>query len=202
MIRYQERFERRATVDSYEEEEYAPGSYASFIWELQQPVLRSMLARQRETCGRVRLLNFACGTGRILSFAESQVDQSDGVDRSAAMLERAARKCRTSRLLLGDIVTDPGLANERYDVITAFRFLLNAEDASGGRCCARSASASTRNPASWSPTFMAIRGRSGTLRWRLADGAYGRGMWPGPRRCWPSLGARLSRRCSPAPDSA
>jgi SAM-dependent methyltransferase len=125
---YQKRFRPEAEVKNYDLQEYAPDSYSSFIWELEKPWLSSILQCQKSKLGSVSLLDFACGTGRILSFAEQFVDSSDGVEVSAAMLERAADVCQTSRLLFGNIIEDAALAHRRYDVITAFRFLLNAED--------------------------------------------------------------------------
>jgi SAM-dependent methyltransferase len=125
---YQERFERTADVESYALKEYGPDSYSSFIWDLEKPLLQSILARQRSQCGRIRQLDFACGTGRILSFTENLVDESEGVDISSAMISRAKQCCRKSKVSVGDIVRDHSLACHRYDVITAFRFFLNAED--------------------------------------------------------------------------
>lgn len=127
MTPYLERFQDAADVAAYDEAEYRSDSYSSFIWELQKPVLREIIERQRVLSGEIRLLDFACGTGRIISFVENLVAASDGVDLSPAMLSRAAERCRKSDLFAGDIVEDSSLANHRYDVITAFRFLLNVE---------------------------------------------------------------------------
>ena len=124
---YRERFSAAAEAESYDAEQYAHSSHSSFLWELQQPVVRALLERQRALRGELRLLDFACGTGRILSFVENFAGESDGVDISPAMLERAAQRCARSRLLAGDIVEDQSLAPGPYDVITTFRFLLNAE---------------------------------------------------------------------------
>lgn len=124
--RYEERFQTDADVERYESAEYGRESYPSFIWELQKPILRRLIARQERT-PQIRLLDFACGTGRILSFVEKLVDQADGVDISPSMLQRATGRCTKSRLYAGDIVADRDLANHRYDIVTAFRFLLNAD---------------------------------------------------------------------------
>lgn len=124
---YRERFSAAAEAESYDAEQYGRSSHSTFLWELQQPVLRALLERQRAIRGELRLLDFACGTGRILSFVENLASESEGVDISPAMLARAAPRCRRSRLLAGDIVEDQSLASGPYDVITTFRFLLNAE---------------------------------------------------------------------------
>lgn len=128
MPQYLERFQQPSDVVAYDESEYGRGSYSSFIWKLQQPVLRSIIEEQRARIGKIRLLDFACGTGRILSFVEDLVEQSDGVDLSLPMIERAAARCQKSRLIVGDIVADSSIARGRYEIITTFRFLLNAEN--------------------------------------------------------------------------
>jgi SAM-dependent methyltransferase len=125
---YLERFQSAADVAAYDEAEYGSDSYSSFIWELQKPVLRDIIEHRRTATGEIRLLDFACGTGRILSFVEDLVEDSEGVDLSSSMIERAAGRCRKSRLIVGDIAADSSIARRRYEVITAFRFLLNAED--------------------------------------------------------------------------
>jgi predicted RNA binding protein YcfA (HicA-like mRNA interferase family) len=43
------------------------------------------------------------------------------------MIELARTKCVASRLFVGDILAQPELIQKKYDVITAFRFLLNVE---------------------------------------------------------------------------
>jgi SAM-dependent methyltransferase len=128
MVRYEERFRHAAAVQAYDEEEYAEGSYATFIWTLQQPVLDRVVRRLRERSPTVKALDFACGTGRIVTFLKPRVDELVGVDTSAAMLTRAASRVQQVELIAGDITADPAVANDRYDLVTAFRFLLNAED--------------------------------------------------------------------------
>ena len=44
------------------------------------------------------------------------------------MVAVARARCRKAQLQVGDILTQPELLQKRYDVITAFRFLLNVED--------------------------------------------------------------------------
>ena len=67
----------------------------------------------------------ACGTGRIISFSENYFDESVGVDISQEMLEKATLNCKKSSFYNYDIeeIKDIG----RFDVITMFRFFLNAE---------------------------------------------------------------------------
>jgi SAM-dependent methyltransferase len=113
---------------SYDSKEYGAGSYSSRIWELQLPQLKEIL-RQHQTEARhpLRLLDFACGTGRVLSTLEPEVAVADGVDISAEMLAVARKRCTKARLQVGDILSQQNLLQGQYDVITAFRFLLNVE---------------------------------------------------------------------------
>lgn len=127
-INYADRFQQEGSVESYETGEYNPRSYSTFIWNLQQPVLARLVQDLRQN-GKapVRLLDFACGTGRIISSIETLVDDAEGIDISEKMVEVARRKCRTARLGVGDIIQHPALLHGPYDLITCFRFVLNVE---------------------------------------------------------------------------
>lgn len=129
-ISYAERFQKKDDVASYEADEYGAGSYSSCIWQMQRPVLERLVnefqaARQTP----VRLLDFACGTGRVLSVLETLVPVAEGVDISDNMVAVARTKCTRARLLVGDVLAQPGLLSGRYDLISSFRFLLNVEPA-------------------------------------------------------------------------
>jgi SAM-dependent methyltransferase len=126
---YANRFQDLEAVTVYDREEYGVGSYSSHIWDIQRPVVRQILRDYRETRpGPVRLLDFACGTGRVLTELEPLVASATGVDISANMAAVARAKCRLARVCVGDILTEPDLlGGEKFDVISCFRFLLNAE---------------------------------------------------------------------------
>jgi predicted TPR repeat methyltransferase len=121
---YSERFQDAASIADYESREYAADSYSSRIWELQKPVVEKIVA---DAChGKTaRMLDFACGTGRVISTLESFATAADGIDISAGMVELAKAKCRRANFQVGNILTQPALLGEPYDVITTFRFLLN-----------------------------------------------------------------------------
>jgi len=98
------------------------------IWRREQEVLRQILAEFYQ--GRkIELLDFACGTGRITTFLEPLVESATGVDVSEAMIAQARPKLKRTRLLIGNIVEgdDYLLEQESFNLITAFRFFLNAE---------------------------------------------------------------------------
>ena len=125
---YSDRFQKHEAVAAYEAGEYGAGSYASLIWDLQRPVLGKIVTDFRRTQpGPVRLLDFACGTGRVIASLEPLVDVAEGIDISENMVEVARVKCRRARLQVGDVVANPDRLQKPYDVITSFRFLLNAE---------------------------------------------------------------------------
>jgi SAM-dependent methyltransferase len=128
-VPYAERFTQQSAVAAYESEEYASGSYSSSIWQLQQPRLKEIISRFKTGAHHpVRLLDFACGSGRILSFVEGLVDTAEGVDISTSMSEAAQQRCMSATIRVGDILKEPGLLQPPYDIITSFRFLLNVEN--------------------------------------------------------------------------
>ena len=133
-IRYADRFQPPAAVAAYEATEYGAESYASRIWDLQRPVLEKIVKNFRAAqAGPVRLLDFACGTGRVLSVLETLVEAADGVDISENMVAVARGKCARARLRVGDVLTQPELLEQNYDVISCLRFLLNVEPELRGR---------------------------------------------------------------------
>jgi SAM-dependent methyltransferase len=132
--RYAERFQQPADVAHYDAAEYGAESYSSHIWHWQRPVVEQVVKNFRaEHAGPVRLLDFACGTGRVLSALEPLVDTADGVDISANMVAVARGKCAKARLLVGDVLAQPELLAREYDLISCFRFLLNVEPELRGR---------------------------------------------------------------------
>ncbi len=133
-ISYSERFQKKDAVESYDAKEYAAGSYSASIWQLQRPVVEKLLSDFRQLrAGLGQLLDFACGTGRVLSCVEPFADAADGIDISENMVVVARAKCRRARLQVGDILANPELLQKNYDVITCFRLLLNLEPEMRGR---------------------------------------------------------------------
>jgi SAM-dependent methyltransferase len=127
-ISYSDRFQAQGAVDAYDANEYGSGSYASAIWQMQQPVLTQILKDfRRARPGPVRLLDFACGTGRVLTSLEPLVDSAEGIDISENMVAAARSKGVKARLQVGDILTNLELLGQGYDLISCFRFLLNVE---------------------------------------------------------------------------
>jgi SAM-dependent methyltransferase len=115
-------------AEKYDDDYYQASTYDSAVWAWQRPMLRRLLTSIRERSGRLKYLDFACGTGRIISEVEELTTDSLGVDIAPLMLARAAIRTR-SPLRCGDILTQPAIADRDYDAITAFRIVLGAEPA-------------------------------------------------------------------------
>jgi len=73
-----------------------------------------------------RYLDFACGTGRILSSIEKLAKTSIGFDVSESMVSEAKEKCTNSTFYITD-VTKSAPPEDQFDLVTAFRFFGNAE---------------------------------------------------------------------------
>jgi SAM-dependent methyltransferase len=98
--------------------------YCAALWrKVEQHLLERIL---RPLGGAERtILDFACGTGRITKVAALFYGSVVGVDVSEAML-LAASLPNNGTLLCIDITKVP--LEQTFDVATAFRFFLNAED--------------------------------------------------------------------------
>lgn len=101
--------------------------YRSVIWEIEQDIILDVFLHRVEHQGAGRLLDFACGTGRILSLLKARTATATGVDVSPSMLEVARRESPQARFVCADITRADDVDSERYDIITAFRFFPNAE---------------------------------------------------------------------------
>jgi cyclopropane fatty-acyl-phospholipid synthase-like methyltransferase len=106
---------------------YATDPWHAYLWSRERKVLDTVFGEFLQKRD-VRLLDFACGTGRILCCLEERVTESTGVDVSESMLAEAKRKARRSTLLLDNILESNALAGRKFDLITAFRFFPNAEE--------------------------------------------------------------------------
>ena len=111
---------------SYDEDLWDPQAAKGLDWLLEQALLTDVL-RTVVPSGARSAADFACGTGRVLEFLSRHFPSPVGIDISPDMLELARARCPRSTLVLGDVTTAPGLAPGPFDLITAFRFFLNAE---------------------------------------------------------------------------
>src|SRR4051812_10966165 len=121
---YARNFADPAGARSYEKF-YLRGTSDEAIWSIEQEFLADFFERHRSKWPECAYLDFACGTGRVISFMEERVATSRGIDVSAEMLKIAQTKVHRSELLCADITREPFSGG--YDLITAFRFFLNAD---------------------------------------------------------------------------
>ena len=111
-------------VKSYDRDLWDPRAAKGLEWLLEQHSIDEILSHRR----RARIaIDFACGTGRVLGFLAERIPEVIGVDVSAAMVDTARQRYPDARFVVGDVTVNPELLTESADVITAFRFLLNAE---------------------------------------------------------------------------
>jgi SAM-dependent methyltransferase len=115
---------------------YQMQPWEGFLWSREQKIILKILEKYFK--GRdIHLLDFACGTGRITAFMEERVKTSTGVDVSSSMLAIAKRKLKRTEIIKADITTEDVLQGRKFNLITAFRFFVNAEPAL--RCSAMQA---------------------------------------------------------------
>src|SRR4051812_30191294 len=89
MKSYRESHQDPREAERYDEDIYASGTYDTWVGEL-EAVLLSKVVRTAFEEREFRYLDFACGTGRILSQLAPLAAEAVGVDVSEAMLRRAA----------------------------------------------------------------------------------------------------------------
>lgn len=112
------------SVDAYARL-YDEGTYDEYVWSLERPALVELLRQERDRRGRLRLLDFACGTGRILAAVDGVADELTGVDISAEMARRAAGASPRADIKVGCVLSEDLLSGP-YEAVTIFRFFVNA----------------------------------------------------------------------------
>ncbi len=145
---YKRHFAGTKEAEDYDRDEYAADSYSSLLWELEKAGLGSLLAEFRQNHPRVEYLDFAAGSGRVAAFVENFADHATAIEISEPMADRARQRLVKSQVLCRDITLGSAPVEAKYDLITAFRFFLNAEP--GLRVAALRALASRlRDESSW-----------------------------------------------------
>ena len=124
---YREHFEEAGKAAAYDAAQYSAGSYGEIVWQIERAQLSAIVEQFRATHPRIDYLDFAAGTGRIISFLEDKVDSATGIEISESMLAVARTKASKSTLICADITAPAAAIEAKYDLITAFRFVLNAE---------------------------------------------------------------------------
>lgn len=123
---YSRAFDSTDAASRYDDHEYSTSSHSTLLWNREQLLLRGIF--EPLIPSQPRVLDFACGTGRITCFLDGLGLDVTGCDISNSMVERAQARCPRTQFLVGDIL-DPKfpLAATGFDAIVAFRFFLNAD---------------------------------------------------------------------------
>jgi|SRR3989344_4338755 len=138
---YRESHKEERIARQYEEVVYRKNSYDDMLWKWEQGVLGCEVKNFKKQKSAISLLDFATGTGRILAFLEDKVETALGVDNAEVMLVHARSRVKKAELLCVDITNleaelplgssaskwQDVLAGKQFDLITAFRFFLNAQ---------------------------------------------------------------------------
>lgn len=124
---YRSEFDEEGLAKQYDVSEYGPHSWSTLLWALEQKTLAEALCRCDFVPNRERYLDFACGTGRVTEFIAPHFQSTVGVDISEAMLEQARPRVPSAEFIRGDVIADPFLAGGKFDFVTSFRFILNAD---------------------------------------------------------------------------
>lgn len=114
--------EKGAEYEAY----YETRAWQSFLWSREQKIILGILEKYYGDKD-IDLLDFACGTGRITRLLEDRVRTSTGVDVSSSMLAIARKKLKRTEIIERDITVENVLRAREFNLITAFRFFLNAE---------------------------------------------------------------------------
>lgn len=105
---------------------YQNKTWQRFLWSREQEIILRILEKYFADRD-IHFLDFACGTGRITEFMEDRVKTSTGVDVSGSMLATAREKLKRTEIIEADITAENVLKPRKFNLITAFRFFLNAE---------------------------------------------------------------------------
>jgi SAM-dependent methyltransferase len=105
---------------------YENKPWQSYLWSREREIILRIL--EKYFTGRdVHLLDFACGTGRITELLENRVKTSTGIDVSGSMLDIAREKLKRTEIIEADITAENVLKPRKFNLITSFRFFVNAE---------------------------------------------------------------------------
>ena len=127
MIPYTESHKYESKGAEYEQY-YQTQTWQKFLWSREQKIILKILDKYFAGA-EVHLLDFACGTGRIAGLLENRVKTSTGVDVSGSMLAVARKKLKRTEIIEADITAENILKPRKFNLVTAFRFFLNAEPA-------------------------------------------------------------------------
>ena len=118
---YRQRYENENTAKGYDKM-YDFDNHYSIVWNtLEKDVLKKALSHAKKG----KLLDFACGTGRVTREIKGLFNECKGIDISPEMVRIAKVKDKSTDYMVGDITQEP--IPVIFDCITAYRFFLHAD---------------------------------------------------------------------------
>ena len=110
---------------NYDKKLYLKDTFDNRCWELERSILYHILKNKIE----YNFLDFAVWTWRVSSFLESiWIINIKWIDISKEMLKEAEKKLKNTKLYEWDIEKDNFFNKWEFDIITTFRFFLNADE--------------------------------------------------------------------------
>lgn len=106
--------------------QFSKNPYRALIWEMERSVL-DVILRKYLSRTRLRHLDFACGTGRIVEHFKDVATTSVGIDVSESMLKVARERLAGCEIINADLTRSDILGERRFELVTAFRFFPNAQ---------------------------------------------------------------------------
>jgi SAM-dependent methyltransferase len=102
----------------------------SYMARREAAILNTIVSTYLPNSKHARYLDFACGSGRVLSQLAGRFAKTVAVDVSESMVEAARQKTQARGLTVDfnllDITQEP-LDHDPFDLVTAFRFFGNAQ---------------------------------------------------------------------------
>jgi SAM-dependent methyltransferase len=95
----------------YDAKLFAPGSFDAAMWEREQLLIDRIV--QQHVARKDSYLDFACGTGRVLSYAGRYFEEAVGLDISDTMLSVARERAPHATLVQADATHDPAALPQR-----------------------------------------------------------------------------------------
>lgn len=106
---------------------FSKNPYRKMVWQCEKDILEQILSQFYKS-SEIYHLDFACGTGRILSYLANRATRSVGVDLSPSMLKIARDNNSSAEIIEADLTENDILRDRKFNLITAFRFFPNAEE--------------------------------------------------------------------------
>jgi predicted TPR repeat methyltransferase len=108
-------------------ETFFENPHRAMLWTLERRALDEIVDKHLAGVA-IRHLDFACGTGRVITHLAPQVAASTGLDVSPSMLDVAKKNLPEGTFVQANILEEDVLADDKFDLITAFRFFPNLEN--------------------------------------------------------------------------